>query len=46
MFDDSQKVGIRLLEKLVNPMNHFDVRIAAHLAKDGGGFDGFIAQRI
>src|ERR1700722_6077426 len=46
MLDDAQQVGIRHLEELMNPVHDFDVWIAAHLAEDGGGFDGFIAQRI
>jgi hypothetical protein len=46
MLDDAQRVGVRLLLQLIKPVNGFHVGVAAHLAKDGGGLDGFVAQRI
>ena len=46
VLDDAQDVRILLLQKLVQPMDGFDVGVAPHLAEDGGGFDGFVADGI
>ena len=46
MLDDSQGIGVLLLEELVQPVDGFDVGVAAHLAEDGGGLDGFVADGI
>ena len=39
-------VGVGLLEELVQPVDGLDVRIAAHLAEDGGAFDGLVADGV
>ena len=46
MFDNPQHIRVLLLEQLVQPMRCFNVRVAAHLTKDGGGLDGFVADGI
>jgi len=46
MFGDPQHVGILLLQKLVQPVDGFDIGVSSHLAKDGGRFDGFVTERI
>ena len=46
MLDDAQHVGILLLQQLVQPVDRLHVGVAAQLAKDGGGFDGFVTKRV
>ena len=44
--DDAVQVRIRQLQDLVQPVHELDVRIAAHLAEDGGAFDGLVSQAV
>ena len=46
VLDDAQHVGVLLLQELVQPVDDLDVGVAAHLAENGGGLDGFVAERI
>src|SRR6478609_6673548 len=46
MLDDAVHVRILALEQLMQPVDGFDIRIAAHLAEDGGAFDAFVSERI
>ena len=46
MLDDAVDVRVLVLQQLVEPMNGLDVGVAAHLAEDGGAFDGFVAEAV
>src|SRR5262245_37231206 len=46
MFDDAVDIRVLGLKELVQPMNGFDVRIATHLAKNGGTFDSLVSNRV
>ena len=45
-FADAMDVGVRQLEQLMEPVGGLDVGVAAHLAKDRGAFDGFVANGV
>ena len=43
---DAVQVGILKLQNLMQPVHHFDVGIAAQLAKDGGTLDRLVAYAV
>ena len=43
---DPMQVGILQLQNLVQPVDQFDVRIAAHLAKNGSGLDRLVTDLV
>ena len=46
MLDNLVNVAVLVVQDLVNPVNDFHIRIAPHLAKYGGPFDGLVSQCI
>src|SRR5262249_16963060 len=46
MFDDAVNVGVLGLERVVEGMEGFDVRVATHLGEDGGTFDGLVGDGV
>jgi hypothetical protein len=46
MLQDVVNVRILSLQELVEPVHGFHVGVAAHLTKDSGTLDGFIADAI
>ena len=43
---DPVQVGVGLLKDLVQPVRQLDVRIAPHLAEDGGALEGAVAELV
>jgi hypothetical protein len=46
MFDNAVDVSVLGLKQLMQPMNSFNVRVATHLAENGGTFDALIGDRV
>jgi hypothetical protein len=46
MLDDFLNIGIVDLNKLGEPMNDLDIRVAPHLAEHRGPFDGLISDFV
>ena len=46
LLDDPVHVAVLQLQNLVQPVDQLDVRIAPHLAEDGGRLDGPVRQAI
>ena len=44
LLDDAVQVRVLQLQDLVDPVHQLDVRVAPHLAEDGGGLDGLVAR--
>ena len=46
MADDVVEVAVLRLHDLVQPMDHFDIGVAAQFAEDSGAFDGAVADGV
>src|SRR5690348_17598787 len=46
MLNNSVEVGILLLQDLMQPVDQLDIRVAPHLAEDGGALDRPVAQAV
>jgi hypothetical protein len=46
MADDAVQVAVVELQQLVQPMDQFDIGVAAQFAENRGTFDGLVEHRV